>query len=181
VKNQSILSKSGSLCILLICGDGSSLTQGRWRNGSRIMLVSSYRRWLRDGGIKLAFNLSSTRHMYTWVHLCAPTTYAKKDKQLCDSKIYNFEHQSYHKVKYISKELKYRNNRGTKRQRFIPKFTLLGVLLCVGAVLRHDDPKHHNVSLYSPRAIPSKGKSSINVEPRWWSPYPYKLGAISTI
>ena len=39
------------------------------------------------------------------VHLCAPTTYAKQDKQLCDSKIYNFKHEGYHEVKCISKEL----------------------------------------------------------------------------
>ena len=37
------------------------------------------------------------------VHLCAPTTYAKQDKQLCDSKIYDFKHEGYHKVKCISK------------------------------------------------------------------------------
>ena len=37
------------------------------------------------------------------VHLCAPTTYVKQDKQLCDSNIYNFKHKGYHKVKYISK------------------------------------------------------------------------------
>ena len=43
------------------------------------------------------------------VHLCAPTTYAKQDKQLCDSKIYNFKHDGYHKVKSISKRLGYRN------------------------------------------------------------------------
>jgi hypothetical protein len=68
------------------------------------------------------------------VHLCAPTTYAKQDKQLCDSKIYNFKHEGYHKVKCISKELGYRNNRGTRRRWFIPKFTLLRVLISVGAV-----------------------------------------------
>ena len=37
------------------------------------------------------------------VHLCAPTTYAKQDKQLCDRKIYDFKHEGYHKVKCISK------------------------------------------------------------------------------
>ena len=37
------------------------------------------------------------------VHLCAPTTYAKQDKQLCDSKINDFKHEGYHKVKCISK------------------------------------------------------------------------------
>ena len=39
------------------------------------------------------------------VHLSAPTTYAKQDKQVCDSKIYNFKHKGYHKVKCISKSL----------------------------------------------------------------------------
>ena len=37
------------------------------------------------------------------VHLCAPTTYAKQDKQQCDSNIYDFKHEGYHKVKCISK------------------------------------------------------------------------------
>ena len=37
------------------------------------------------------------------VHICAPTTYAKQDKQLCDSKINDFKHEGYHKVKCISK------------------------------------------------------------------------------
>ena len=35
------------------------------------------------------------------VHLCAPTTYVKQDKQLCE--IYDFKHEDYHKVKCISK------------------------------------------------------------------------------
>ena len=54
------------------------------------------------------------------VHLCAPTTYAKQYKQLCDSKIYDFKHEGYHRVKCISKELGYRNNRGTRRHEKIP-------------------------------------------------------------
>ena len=37
------------------------------------------------------------------VYLCAPTTYAKQYKQLCDSKIYDIKHEGYHKVKCISK------------------------------------------------------------------------------
>jgi hypothetical protein len=36
--------------------------------------------------IKLEFSLSNIKPISTRVHLCAPTTYAKKDKQLCDSK-----------------------------------------------------------------------------------------------
>ena len=55
------------------------------------------------------------------VHLCEPTTYAKQDKQLCDSKIYNFKHDGYHKVKCISKELGYRDNRGTRETMIYPE------------------------------------------------------------
>ena len=36
------------------------------------------------------------------VHLSASTTYDKKDKQLCDNNIYDFKHESYHKVMCIS-------------------------------------------------------------------------------
>ena len=56
------------------------------------------------------------------VHLCAPTTYAKQDKQLCDSKIYDFKHEGYHTVNCISKELGYRDNRGTRRRRCFTEF-----------------------------------------------------------
>ena len=55
------------------------------------------------------------------VHLCAPTTYAKQYKKLCDSKIYNFKHDGYHKVKCISKELGYRDNRGTRETKIYPE------------------------------------------------------------
>ena len=55
------------------------------------------------------------------VHLCAPTTYAKQYKQLCDSKVYNFKHDGYHKVKCISKELGYRDNRGTREMMIYPE------------------------------------------------------------
>ena len=96
------------------------------------------------------------------VHLCAPTTYAKQDKQLCDSKIYNFKHEGYHKVKCISKELGYRDNRGMRRRRCIPKFTLLRVLLSVGAVWRHNAPQMPRRLTVSPRAFPPKGKPSIH-------------------
>ena len=51
------------------------------------------------------------------------------------------KHEGYHKVKCISKELGYRNNRGTRRRRCIPKFTPLRVLLSVGAVWRHKAPQ----------------------------------------
>ena len=54
------------------------------------------------------------------VHLGAPTTYAIQYKQLCDSKIYDFKHEGYHTVNCISKELGYRNNRGTRRHEMIP-------------------------------------------------------------
>ena len=65
------------------------------------------------------------------IHLCAPTTYAKQDKQPCDSKIYDFKHEGYHKIKCISKELGYRDNQGHGDDDFIPKFTLLRVLISV--------------------------------------------------
>ena len=52
-----------------------------------------------------------------------------------------FKHEGYHNVKCISKELGYRNNRGTRRQRCIPKFTPLRVLISVGAVWRHKAPQ----------------------------------------
>ena len=55
------------------------------------------------------------------VHLCAPTTYAKQYKQLCDSKIYNFKHEGYHKVNCKSKELGYRDNRGTRETMIYPE------------------------------------------------------------
>ncbi len=55
------------------------------------------------------------------VHLCAPTTYAKQYKQLGDSKIYNFKHEGYHKVKCISKELGYRNNRSDAETTMYPE------------------------------------------------------------
>ena len=65
------------------------------------------------------------------VHLCAPTTYAKQYKQLCDSKIYNFKHDGYHKVKCISKELGYRDNRGTRETMIYPEVhTLASANLC---------------------------------------------------
>ena len=38
------------------------------------------------------------------------------------SKIDNFKYEGYHKVKCISKELGYRNNRGTRRRGCIPEF-----------------------------------------------------------
>src|SRR3954451_19407308 len=70
---------------------------------------------LNKCGIKLAFYFVKNKtYLYTMVHLCAPITYAKQDKQLCDSKIYDFKYEGYHTIKYISKELGYRNNRGTR-------------------------------------------------------------------
>ena len=96
------------------------------------------------------------------VHLCAPTTYAKQDNQLCDSKIYNFKHESYHRVKCISKELGYRNNRGTRRRWFIPKFTLLRVLISVGAVLGTKIPKCHEGLTECSSSLPTKMEDSIH-------------------
>ena len=55
------------------------------------------------------------------VNLCAPTTYAKQYKQLCDSKIYDFKHEGYHTVKCISKELRYRDNRGMRETMIYPE------------------------------------------------------------
>ena len=37
------------------------------------------------------------------------------------ARLYNFKHDGYHKVKCISKELGYRNNRGTRRRGCIPE------------------------------------------------------------
>jgi hypothetical protein len=54
-------------------------------------------------------------------HLCAPTTYARQRKQLCDSKIYNFKHEGYHKLRCISKELGYKNNRGDTETMMYPE------------------------------------------------------------
>ena len=109
------------------------------------------------------------------VHLCAPTTYIKQDKQLCDSKIYNIKHEGYHKVKCISKELGYRDNRGTRRRRCIPKFTLLRVLLSVGAVWRHKAPqtpwRPHRILLEPSH---QKGSPWSTMEPWGWSPNPHK-------
>ena len=48
--------------------------------------------------------------------------------------IKNFKHEGYHKVKCISKELGYRNNRGMRRRRCIPEFLLFRGVRLVGGV-----------------------------------------------
>jgi hypothetical protein len=58
------------------------------------------------------------------VHLYAPTTYGKQDKKLRDSNIYNFNNERYHKVKCISKEFGYMNNRGYMKMMVYPKVHL---------------------------------------------------------
>jgi hypothetical protein len=58
-------------------------SRGGWIGGLKL-----FREWLNKGGIKLPFTLLSIKPRTTRVHLFAPTTYAKQDKQLCDSKIY---------------------------------------------------------------------------------------------
>ena len=45
-----------------------------------------------------------------------------------------FKHEGYHNVKCISKELGYRNNRGTRRRWCIPEFVLLRGVRLVGEV-----------------------------------------------
>jgi hypothetical protein len=79
----------------------------------------------------------------TRVHRCAPLTYAKQDKKkLYGRKIWNFKHEGYQKVRCITKDLVYRNNRGTQRRWYIPKFIFLRVLLSAGLVWRPKHSKH---------------------------------------
>ena len=65
--------------------------------------------------------ICGAQNLYKY-YQCEPTTYAKETKQLCDNRIYNFKHKGYNKVKCISKELGYKNNRGAHRRWCIPKF-----------------------------------------------------------
>ena len=46
----------------------------------------------------------------------------------------DFKHEGYHNVNCISKELGYRNNRGTRRRRCIPEFLLFRGVRLVGGV-----------------------------------------------
>jgi hypothetical protein len=113
--------------------------------------------------IKLAFNLSNTKPIYTTVHLCAPKTYDKQDKKLYDSKIYNFKHEGYQKVKCISKELRYRNKRGDAETTMYPEVHTLASVTSVGVVWSHKgSPNTTKASPYSPRAFPPKGNTSIH-------------------
>ena len=75
------------------------------------------------------------------VHLCAPTTYAKQYKQLCDSKINNFKHEGYHKVKCIGKELGYRNNRGDVVMTMYPEVHTLASANLRWSGVGHKDPQ----------------------------------------
>ena len=108
------------------------------------------------------------------VYLCAPTTYAKQDKQLCDSKIYNFKHEGYHKVKCISKELGYRNteargdNDVSRSSHSCECYSPLE--RCGGTML----PKRHEGSPYLLEPSHQKGSPRSTMEPWGWSPNPHK-------
>jgi hypothetical protein len=109
------------------------------------------------------FNLSSTKPIYTKVHLCALTTNAKQYKKLYDSEIYNFMHEGYHKIKCINKALRYMDNQGDAGMMIYPEVhTLVSATLYCSSVDAQGSQNATKASQYSPRAFPLKWKSSIH-------------------
>ena len=86
------------------------------------------------------------------------------------SKIDNFKHKGYNNVKCISKELGYRNNRGTRRRECIPEFHPKGVRLVWRGVRNHNrlTATPQRLTFFSWWTQPQKVASSPStIDPLW--------------